>query len=78
MGQTAALRFTGNSDLLVYFRVRREVLLRILRSLSAVQWARAIRETGKKRKESVYWRARAMALHELEHLADLEATLTTG
>ena len=66
------------SDLLVYFRMRREVLLRILGSLSAVQWARAIRETGKKRKESVYWRARAMALHELEHLSDLEATLTTG
>ena len=66
------------SDLLVYFWMRRAVLLRILRSLNAVQWTRAIRETGKKRKESVHWRGRVMTLHELEHLSDLEATLTTG
>ncbi|HSL30933.1 MAG TPA: DinB family protein [Anaerolineales bacterium] len=66
------------SDLRLYFRMRRGVLVRILRSLSAAQWARLICEAGKKRKESVYWRARSMALHELEHLSDLEATLITG
>ena len=63
------------SDLLDYFKLRRAVLLRVLRSLRAAQWGRLIRETEKKRKESVYWRARSMVLHELEHLADLENKL---
>jgi hypothetical protein len=35
-----------------------------------------IREAGKKRKESVYWRARALAMHELDHLTDLQNKLT--
>ena len=34
-----------------------------------------IREEGKQRKESVYWRARTLALHELEHITDLERKL---
>src|SRR5919108_4868474 len=44
------------SDLLAYFRLRRKVLLRVLASLTEEQWSRVIREEGKKRKESVYWR----------------------
>lgn len=59
-------------DLIAYFKLRRTVLLRVLDSLSEVQWSRSIRESGKKRKESVYWRARSMAMHELEHLLDME------
>jgi hypothetical protein len=59
------------ADCLAYFRFRRAVLLRLLESLSDKQWARVIREEGKQRRESVYWRARGMALHELEHLAEL-------
>ena len=62
-------------ELLAYFRIRRSVLLRVLDSLSEDQWSRCIREAGKKRKESVYWRARGQALHELEHLQDLEEKL---
>jgi hypothetical protein len=63
------------SDLLSYFKVRRAVLLRVLYSLTEEQWGRAIREEGKKRKESLYWRARTIAMHELDHLTDLRNKL---
>src|SRR5688572_21432968 len=63
------------SDLLAYFKLRRAVLLRVLTSLTEEQWARSIREEGKKRKESVYWRARTIAMHELDHLIDLQSKL---
>lgn len=64
------------SDLLAYFKIRRAVLLRVLGSLSDEQWQRSIRENGKKRQESVYWRARALAMHELDHLTDLQKKLS--
>jgi ribosomal 50S subunit-associated protein YjgA (DUF615 family) len=35
-----------------------------------------VREEKKQRQESVYWKARGQALHELEHLQDLELKLT--
>jgi len=60
------------SDLLVYFKLRRTVLLRVLSGLKEEGWARCVREEGKQRKESVYWRARTIAMHELDHLGDLE------
>jgi hypothetical protein len=60
------------ADLLAYFKFRRTVLLHVLASLTESQWARTIREEGKKRRESVYWQARGQALHEVEHLAELE------
>jgi hypothetical protein len=63
------------SELLAYFSLRRAVLLRILSSLDEAEWSRSIREEGKQRKESIYWRARSIALHEVEHLADLEDKL---
>ena len=63
------------SELVAYFKVRRAVLLRVLASLTDEQWARSIREPGKKRQESVYWRARTIAMHELDHLTDLQSKL---
>jgi hypothetical protein len=63
-------------ELLGYFKVRRTVLLRVLTSLTNEQWSRSIREAGKKRQESVYWRARTIAMHELEHLTDLQNKLS--
>jgi hypothetical protein len=63
------------SDLLSYFELRRTILLHVLTSLTEAQWTRVIREERKKRKESVYWQARSLALHELEHLSDLRAKL---
>lgn len=59
-------------DLLMYFKLRRRVLLRVLSALTEAEWSRSIREQGKKRKESIYWRARALAIHELDHLGNLE------
>ena len=59
-------------ELLAYFKIRRKVLLRVLSALTETQWSRSIREEGNKRKESIYWRARSLALHESEHVSDLE------
>jgi hypothetical protein len=64
------------SELLAYFKVRRILLVRVLATLTETQWARFIREAGKKRQESVYWRARTIAMHELDHLTDLQSKLT--
>ena len=63
------------SELLTYFTFRRKVLLSVLHTLNDLKWGRVIREEGKQRKESVYWQARALALHELEHVTDLETKL---
>lgn len=63
------------SDLLDYFKTRRKILLRVLSGLKEVKWSRTIREEGKKRKESVYWRARTIVMHELGHVGDLEKKL---
>lgn len=63
------------SELLSYFTFRRKILLGVLHSLPEKKWSRTIREEGKRRKESVYWRARGQAMHELEHLTDLERKL---
>lgn len=60
------------ADLLAYFKLRRTVLLRVLSGLKEEDWSRCIREEGKQRKESVYWRARTIAMHELDHIRDLE------
>jgi hypothetical protein len=62
-------------ELLTYFKFRRTVLLKVLSTLKESQWSRVIREEGKHRKESVYWRARGQALRELEHLQELELKL---
>ncbi len=65
-------------DLLSYFRIRRQMLLPVLEALNEAGWSRMIREATKQRQESVYWQARALALHELEHLTDLETRLSAG
>ena len=63
------------SELLAYFKIRRKVLLHVLTGLKEKDWGRAVREEGKQRKESVYWRARTIVMHELDHLGDLEKKL---
>lgn len=66
------------SELPAYYTFRRTVLLDVLFSLSDEQWQRVVREKGKKRNESVYWKARALALHEVDHLIDLQEKLSQG
>ena|SRR5688572_11316964 len=65
------------SDLLNYFKTRRKILLRVLSELKEADWSKAVREEGKKRKESVYWRARTIVMHELDHVGDLEKKIGT-
>lgn len=65
------------AELLDYFGFRRKTLLHVLDGLSDAQWGRVIREAGKQRKESVYWRARGQALHEAEHIAQIETRFGT-
>lgn len=61
------------ANLLAYFQFRRVVLLRVLNGLTDAQWKRVVRAEGKERKESVYWQARGLAMHESEHLSDMES-----
>lgn len=56
------------ATLLTYFEVRRAILVSVLQSLPETSWQRVVQESGKKRKESVYWKARALVLHECHHL----------
>lgn len=64
------------SELLAYYKTRRKVLLRVLSGLKESQWGRVVQEQGKKRKESVYWRARTIVMHELDHISDLKNKLS--
>ncbi len=63
------------AELLAYFVFRRRALLRVLSGLTERQWQRVVREENKQRQESVYWQARGTALHELEHVKDMERKL---
>ena len=57
--------------LMAYFEFRRAALLGILHGLSQAQWARSVRREGVRRRESVYYCARGLAIHELGHLEGL-------
>ena len=75
LGKLLRLDLQPFDELLAYFKLRRTVLMRVLDGLTEKQWSRTIQESKKQRKESVYWRARGQALHELEHILDIEAKL---
>ncbi|MBL7998040.1 MAG: DinB family protein [Candidatus Kapabacteria bacterium] len=55
-------------ELLTVFEFERRKSLSFLESLTAGDWLRTIREQGKKRQESIYWRARTLALHDVTHV----------
>lgn len=66
-------------ELLDYFTFRRKILLNVLAPLTDKQWSRTVQEEGKQRRETVYWRARGQAIHELDHFEDWEEkTSITG
>ena len=75
LGKLLRLDQFTNPELLAYFSFRRKVLLNVLQPLTFKQWERTVREDGKQRRESVYWRARGQALHELDHLDEIEVKL---
>ena len=62
------------TDMQGNFDFRRELLLRKLNLLSGSQWLRPVTRQGK-RQENIYRIARSMALHEHDHLTQLEAVL---
>ncbi len=63
------------AELLDYFDFRRRALLHILRGLKPGQWERSVQREGVKRSESVYYAARGLCLHEVDHLEDLAKKL---
>lgn len=63
-------------ELLTYFKLRRRMLMSLLNSLTNEQWARKIIEKNKSRQESIYWRARSLALHEYEHIQIMKFQMT--
>ena len=75
LGKLLRLDMLSFDELLTYYKVRRTILMRVLEPLTEKKWSRVVREEKKARKESVYWQARGQALHELEHLLDLESKL---
>ena len=75
LGKLLRLDMLSFDELLTYYKVRRTILMRVLEPLTEKKWSRVVREEKKARKESVYWQARTQALHELEHLLDLESKL---
>ena len=76
LGKLLRFDLLAFNDLLAYFKIRRAVLLGVLSGLKEADWSRCVREEGRQRKESVYWRARTIAMHELDHAGDLENKLT--
>jgi hypothetical protein len=75
LGKLLRLDMLSFAELLSYFKIRRIILLRVLEPLPVKKWSRVMQESKKARKESIYWRARGQALHELEHILDLENKL---
>jgi hypothetical protein len=75
LGKLLRLDSLSFGELLAYFKLRRTILLRVLEPLTEKKWSRVVQQPKKARKESVYWCARGQALHELEHILDLEAKL---
>ena len=76
LGKLLRLDQYSYQELLEYFSFRRKMLLNVLEPLTDKQWARMVQEEGKQRRESVYWRARGQALHELDHIEDIQEKLT--
>lgn len=56
------------TELLKAFELERKKTLNFLRALKQTDWQRQIIESGKARQESIYWRIRALALHDYAHL----------
>lgn len=75
LGKLLRLDMLPFEELLVYFKVRRKILLRVLESMTDKKWARVVQQSKKARTESIYWQARGQALHELEHVQDMERKL---
>jgi len=62
-------------ELLTSFELERRKTLNFLKALKKGDWLRQIIEGGKSRQETIYWRTRALALHDYTHLLILRFQL---
>jgi hypothetical protein len=59
-------------ELLDAFRFERKKTLNFLKSLKKNDWSRQLTEKDKAREETIYWRARALAIHDFTHVEILK------
>ena len=59
-------------ELLEVFRFERRKSLSFLKSLKRSDWFRQITEENKAREETIYWRARGLAIHDFTHVQILK------
>ena len=62
-------------DLLLAFDLERRKSLCFLRSLNKSDWSKELVEENKKRNETIYWRARCLAIHDYTHVYILKFQL---
>lgn len=75
LGKLLRLDMLSFEELLSYFKIRRTILVGVLKPLTEKKWSRVVQQPKKARRESIYWRARGQALHELEHISELGSKL---
>jgi len=63
------------SELLLAFDLERRKSLSFLRSLKKNDWSKELLEDNKKRQETIYWRARGLAIHDYTHVHILKFQL---
>lgn len=59
-------------ELLETFCLERKKSLNFLKSLKKSDWQKQLSEKGKAREETIYWRARRLALHDFTHVQILK------
>jgi len=66
--------FSGlqSNELLDAFKLERRKSLNFLKSLKKSDWSKQLKEENKAREESIFWRARALAIHDFTHVQILK------
>jgi hypothetical protein len=61
-----------SNELLEAFRLERRKSLNFFKSLKKSDWFKQLKEEGKTREETIYWRARGLAIHDFTHVQILK------
>lgn len=62
-------------ELLSAFKLERKKTLGFLKSLKKSDWSKQLIEENKQRQETIYWRARGLAIHDYTHVHILKFQL---
>jgi len=62
----------GLNELVEAFSLERKKTLNFLKSLRKSDWCRQLKEENKAREETIYWRARGLAIHDFTHVQILK------